>query len=501
MTNAEKARSRELPGVGDVIADRYEVTGKLGEGGMGLILRARQLSMDREVAIKLVRPEVLKDADARKRFEREVHVAKSLVHPHVVQLFDFGEVDGMAYIVMELLQGETLYDLIHREGPFSVGRALDVTEQVLDALTTAHRQNVVHRDLKPPNIFITQAGRKKDFVKVLDFGIARPLDDPDFKITNTGFISGTLPYMAPEVLARNELTPAADVYAAGLILLEMMFRRYIFIGDNPAQITLQHMRLDPPIPQSLRGTDLEWVLLKAIAKRRDQRYPDADAFLDALVKARKKGSHDEERVLTKAEVDEAFQGFDRDMVDDLLPESKVGNDKATVVPGSREVPGASGAETAPAQPVAPHPAPSHESGPQLASEGATRRSMWPMAVAVALLLAGVAALAIVATRSDSAPEPPAQQAQAPASTPAEPAAKPPSVAEVPAQPQRDEPTPAPHAQGPAEPTAPEAAKPVEPTPEPKPVAAKEQRPSKPKPKPKPQTPTDEEKRRAPMLVD
>jgi len=280
---------------------------------------------------------------------------------------------------------------------------------VLDALSVAHQKKVVHRDLKPPNIFIMQAGRQRDFVKVLDFGIARPLDDPDFKITNTGYISGTLPYMAPEVLARNELTPAADVYAAGLVLLEMMFRRYIFIGDNPAQITLQHMRLDPPIPRSIRGSDLEWVVLEAIAKRRDQRYPDADAFLDGLTKARKSAGVDEDRVLTKAEVDEAFLGFDRDMVDDLLPNSRTaeqGNENPTVIPGN-----VSRVESESAT-VRETPLPVESKGPAAAAARSDRRPVWPVLVAAVVLLSAATAVGVVATSDTTEPvatEPPVSE--------------------------------------------------------------------------------------------
>lgn len=303
--------------VGDILAGRYEIKEVIGEGGMGVIMSARQISMDRDVAIKLVRPGALRDESARRRFDREVHLAKELAHPHIVQLFDYGREGDVAWVAMELLAGETLEDLIRREAPLELGRALDIFEQILDALTVAHRRNVVHRDLKPPNIFVTPGVRERDFVKVLDFGLARPLDESNHYVTTTGYISGTLPYMAPEVLTNNEITPSIDVYAAGLVFLEMLYGQRIFEADSPTKMALQHMRKEIPIPAILRETELGPVILKATAKRRVNRYADADSLLRAIIAVRREV--DQSAVLSRADIVAAFAEVDRDVVEDLLP--------------------------------------------------------------------------------------------------------------------------------------------------------------------------------------
>ena len=283
---------------------------------MGIIVAAKQLSMDREVAVKLLRPEVLSDDTAMKRFQREVHLAKELAHPHIVQLFDTGLDGGIAWVAMELLQGENLFTVIQRAGPLPIGRALDILEQILDALTAAHRKSVVHRDLKPLNIFVTPSSRRTDFVKVLDFGIARPLTGNDHYVTKTGLVSGTLPYMAPEVLADNFLSPAADVYAAGLVFLEMLYGRPIFEADSPTKMALLHMRRQIPLPNALADNELGRVLLRATAKRREERYADADEFLSYLVDAR--AGLDESLVLSTAEIDAAFEAVDNDVVGEIM---------------------------------------------------------------------------------------------------------------------------------------------------------------------------------------
>lgn len=322
-----------------MLAGRYELTRVIGAGGMGLIMAARQLSMNREVAVKLIQPHALSDPKARARFEREVNIAKELAHPHIVQLIDFGEHDEVSYVVMELLQGENLHELIKREAPLEVGRALDILEQVLDALTVAHRRGVVHRDLKPPNIFVTPGSRERDYVKVLDFGIARPVEGSKHYVTTTGLISGTLPYMAPEVLTANELSESADVYAAGLVFLEMLYGKRIFNGENPTKMALEHMRKEVPIPEILRDSPIGGVIMKATAKRRDNRYKDADEFLAAVVEAR--GSLARDVVLDQNSIDAAFDAVDKDVIGDLISDDALSGgliDSQIVLPVDAEDP-------------------------------------------------------------------------------------------------------------------------------------------------------------------
>src|SRR5690554_5527220 len=276
-------REFDNPREGDVIDGRYRVQKVIGRGGMSCIVRAQQLTLQRDVAIKLLHAHVAEDAATLTRFEREVHLAKSLVHPNIIQYYDFGTLEnGSMYLVMELLNGCDLHALIRREGTLSLHRAIDITIQVLDGLTEAHAKSVIHRDLKPRNLFMQDLNRRGDFVKILDFGIAKSMSPGESELTKTGVVCGTPSYLAPELLITQKVSPASDLYSVGLVFLEMLTGRRAFKADTMARTFFMQLRHPVPIPAGFQGTPLEDFLLFALAKHPDDRFQNAQDMIDAL---------------------------------------------------------------------------------------------------------------------------------------------------------------------------------------------------------------------------
>jgi eukaryotic-like serine/threonine-protein kinase len=284
MNNADIIPHGEarLPNPGEVIDERYRIEEVIGRGGMGTIVRAHQLSLGRDVAIKLLHADTSDDDALVKRFLREVDLAKSLTHPHIIRYFDFGRTSrGKLYLAMELLDGHELRQEIDLAGPFEVGRATEITLQVLDGLSAAHARSVLHRDIKPRNLFL-QPSRRGDFVKILDFGIAKSLRGSGTRLTQTGAAPGTPSYMAPEMLTSSDLTPAADLYAVGLVYLEMLIGRAVFEADTMAGLFFKQLCHSPPIPRELANTDLATFFERALAKETEHRFASADEMLRAL---------------------------------------------------------------------------------------------------------------------------------------------------------------------------------------------------------------------------
>ncbi|MFB6263647.1 MAG: protein kinase [Bradymonadaceae bacterium] len=273
----------QLPDVGEVLDDRYELKSVIDAGGMGVILRARQRAMDRDVAVKLLHPHLADDEQTAARFEREVDTAKELTHPHAIQFFDFGQTNsGVLYIVMELLEGRDLDQLLDERAPLSLGRTVEITEQALDALAEAHARGIAHRDLKPSNIFLVDRARGGDFVKLLDFGVAKSLQATKTAITTTGKVCGTPTYMSPEAIVSQSAGKAGDVYAMGLIFVEMLTARQVFDAENVGTTLLMHMRSPIAIPDPLEGTALAEFVRRSTAKKPQDRYADGSEMLEAL---------------------------------------------------------------------------------------------------------------------------------------------------------------------------------------------------------------------------
>ena len=254
---------------------------------MGAVYRARHLSMDRPVAIKVLHQRLIEDEAARVRFQMEARAAVLLQHPNAVSVTDFGQTsEGCVYIVMELLEGRTLREILSREAPIETARAVSIMLQVSDAVAAAHEAGIIHRDLKPSNILVTQSADQPAVVKVLDFGIAKlasdKFDDDDATtLARKDSIIGTPRYMAPEQSNGFELTPAADVYSLGVILYEMMTGMVPFSGSTPGEIALKHAHDAPHSPREIVAAIpevVERVVLHALEKQPNDRPANAAEF-------------------------------------------------------------------------------------------------------------------------------------------------------------------------------------------------------------------------------
>ena len=266
-----------------VLADRYELAEELGAGGMALVVAAHDRTLDRRVAIKLIREELLGDATVRDRLLREARAAGRLHHPNTVTVHDVGEDDGRGFVVMELVTGTTLARHL-ADGPLAADRAALILAAVLAGLQVAHDHGLVHRDVKPSNILLPAAGG----VKLADFGIARGLAEASSKLTATGTVLGTPSYLAPEVLGGTAAVPASDLYAVGVVLYEALSGRVPFRAESPIAVALAHQHEPPPpladhapaVPAALVA-----VVERALAKDPVDRFPDAATMRTALLDA------------------------------------------------------------------------------------------------------------------------------------------------------------------------------------------------------------------------
>jgi serine/threonine protein kinase len=237
------------PLLGKTIAGCYVIEDLLGEGGMSTVYRARHKLVDRPCAVKVMNPVLAADANVRERFRREARSTQTIAHPNVIEIFDQGEMeDGIPYIVMELLAGSTLSALVDA-GPIAPARGLPIMIQIARGIARAHDLGVVHRDLKPDNIFVVLREDGRDLVKILDFGIAR--SRADTRLTNAGELFGTPQYMAPERITSGEAGPSVDLYALGIIFFEMATGQLPFNANDPATFLIRHMKDPAPAPRSL----------------------------------------------------------------------------------------------------------------------------------------------------------------------------------------------------------------------------------------------------------
>ena len=280
------------PLIGKTFNEKYRIEERLGIGGMGTVYRARHMLIDRPVAIKVLNQRFVEDDAARARFEREAKAAGRLQHLNAVSVTDFGETsEGYVYIVMELLEGRTLREIVAKEAPLEIARAVSIMLQTAAAVAAAHEAGVIHRDLKPANIFVTQRSDVPAVVKVLDFGIAKlaaeTLDEEEPKnLTQFGVMIGTPRYMSPEQCSGLTLTPAADVYSLGVIFYEMLTGSVPFSGSSPLAIAVKHSTDLPRPPREIVMSipeDLEWLVLRALEKRPQDRPANAAEFRSELL--------------------------------------------------------------------------------------------------------------------------------------------------------------------------------------------------------------------------
>ncbi len=271
--------------IGQVIADRYHVTKKLGEGGMGAVYLAEHVKMGRKSAIKVMSASMSQDADAVSRFNREANNASRINHANICAIYDFGETpDGLMYLAMEYIEGDSLNGVLKQSGPMSLQRATSILRQTAEALHVAHAAGIVHRDLKPDNIMISaQAG--KDLVKVVDFGIAKAVggDESGQKVTKTGLVVGTPEYMSPEQLSGDKLDGRSDLYSLALVYYRMITGTLPFQAETSQETMIKRLTDDPmPLAQALPTGGfpggLQRVMDRALARYANDRYSDAVEF-------------------------------------------------------------------------------------------------------------------------------------------------------------------------------------------------------------------------------
>ena len=237
------------PLIGHTLGDRYHILSLVGEGGMGRIYLAEHVRMNRQCAVKIMRPNLVNDADAAARFAREASSAARIIHPNVAAVFDYGESDGHIYLVMEYVKGESLGAILQTERVLAIPRAVELGRQISDALAAAHELGIVHRDLKPDNILITRTAGGKEVAKVVDFGIAKAIKEgPGQKLTETGLVIGTPEFMSPEQLMGDPVDARSDIYSLGCILYEMLLGVAPFDYDSWAELVGAHIYETAPRP-------------------------------------------------------------------------------------------------------------------------------------------------------------------------------------------------------------------------------------------------------------
>jgi serine/threonine-protein kinase len=272
-----------------LLGGRYQVGELLGYGGMAEVHRGRDLRLGRDVAIKTLRTDLARDATFQLRFRREAQNAASLNHPAIVAVYDTGDERGPAgeelpYIVMEFVNGRTLKEVLAAEGRLMPRRALEITADICAALEFSHRHGIIHRDIKPGNVMLTQTGQ----VKVMDFGIARALASGATTMTQTSAVIGTAQYLSPEQARGEPVDARSDVYASGCVLFELLCGHPPFVGDNPVSVAYQHVREDPRPPSTSNRDvtpDIDAVVLKALAKNPLNRYQSAGEMRADVMRA------------------------------------------------------------------------------------------------------------------------------------------------------------------------------------------------------------------------
>jgi eukaryotic-like serine/threonine-protein kinase len=277
--------------VGSIVADRYHVLRMLGEGGMGQVYLVEHVKMGRKSALKVMRPNMVADADAISRFNREASNAARINHPNVAAVYDFGETsDGIIYLAMEFVEGEPLTDLLTRQGSLPPPRAAEIVRQTGEALSVAHDMGIVHRDLKPDNIMMAKSRDGSDLVKVVDFGIAKAGNNEAQKVTKTGLVVGTPEYMSPEQLAGDKLDGRSDIYSLGLVAFAMLTGHLPFPSETVQESMIMRLT-DKPKRLAEMKREIDWpaevqqVIDRALERDASKRYSTATEFARDMVRA------------------------------------------------------------------------------------------------------------------------------------------------------------------------------------------------------------------------
>jgi len=353
--------------VGNVIDGKYRIEGRIAAGGMGTVYRATRLLIGDQVAIKLLHRELVSDEHAAERFRREAQAAARLKHPNAVSVYDFGVTgEGLVYLVMELVEGESLREIIKARGPLPAAEAAEIARQVCAALDEAHGRHVVHRDVKPDNIVVSETARGLR-VKVLDFGVAKLRDLPVTAITQTGSIVGTPHYMSPEQCLGEELDHRSDIYSLGIVLYEMLAGVVPFNSPISTAVIIQHVNQPPPplrLKNGLVTAELERVVLHALEKQRDARPQTAVAFAEELTAALNGRTPRRDAAL-------------------------FANDEGEVTREASRNSGSQSAQTEVLRPPAAGGGPLGQARPETGLRGRPKRTAFKLAAAAALLLAAL----------------------------------------------------------------------------------------------------------------
>jgi len=264
-----------------ILAGRYDLKEKIGEGGMSVVFRAQDIVLSRYVAVKILRPEYTKDEQFIESFRRESQLAASIVDPNIVNVYDVGREGNIYYIVMELVEGKTLSEIIKDQGALDPKRAVSIARQIAMALATAHKHNLIHRDVKPHNVLIS----KDDVAKIADFGIAKEVTNDTIVGEQKEAVMGSIHYFSPEQARGTGVDERSDIYSLGIVLYEMVTGQVPFDGETAVEVAVKHIseamtppsRLNPNIPQ-----DVEDIIMKATAKIPEDRYSSADEMITDL---------------------------------------------------------------------------------------------------------------------------------------------------------------------------------------------------------------------------
>lgn len=267
----------------NVLAGRYELIEKIGDGGMAIVYKAKDRLLKRFIAVKILKPEFVQDIKFVENFRKESHAAASLSHPNIVSIYDVGQEGNINYIVMELVSGKTLNELIKEEAPMDYRKAADITKQVASGLSAAHKKGIVHRDVKPHNILMTEDG----IAKITDFGIAKAVTNTTIVDSGKDNVMGSVHYFSPEQAKGANVDEKSDIYSLGIVLYEMLTGKVPFDGDNPVTIALMQIN-EPVTPPSVFNHNvppgLERIVMKAVEKQPKDRFASADEMIEALDK-------------------------------------------------------------------------------------------------------------------------------------------------------------------------------------------------------------------------